>query len=239
MFEPAEPATLVSVVVPVHRGERFLDAALASVEAQSHPCVETIVVDDGSPDRSAEIAEAHDGVRVARQENLGVAAARNAGLALSAGPLVAFLDQDDEWAPDRLSRGVAHLREHPGTAVVLCHLDIFLSDGTERPPWFRRSWIEEPQPGYTPSTWLVRREAFDSIGGFDTSYRIACDSDWLARAKDAGLGIAMLPEALVRWRVHGANGTYQQDAMRAELLRMTRATAARQRAAAAGREPGT
>ncbi len=231
MSEAIEETPLVSVVVPVHRGEPFLAAALASVAAQTHPAVEVIVVDDGSPDGSAEIAAAWSGVRLLRQANLGVAAARNAGLALARGSLVAFLDQDDEWAPGRLAVGIAHLRAHSDVAVVLCHTDMVLIDGTPRPAWFREEWIGNPQPGYTPSTWLVRRDAFDEIGTFDTSYQVACDSDWLARAKDAGLGIGMLPDALVRWRVHGANGSYEQAVMRSEILRMARESAARQRSA--------
>lgn len=236
MPEPAERPPLVSVIVPVYRGERFLDAALASVAAQTHQAVEVIVVDDGSPDRSAEIAQRRSGVRVLRQANAGVAAARNAGLAAASGPLIAFLDQDDEWKPGRLEVGIAHLDANPDVAVALCHLDMTLLEGTPRPPWFRREWIGNPQPGYTPTTWLVRREAFEVVGDFDTSFRVACDSDWLARAKDAGLRIAMLPDVLASWRVHDANGTYEQDAMRGELLRMVRGSAARQRAAAEPRE---
>ncbi|HEX5852076.1 MAG TPA: glycosyltransferase, partial [Solirubrobacteraceae bacterium] len=85
----------VSVIVPVYMGERFLADALDSVAAQTYAPLETIVVDDGSPDRSAEIAAGRPGVRLIRQKNQGVAAARNAGLAAARGELLAFLDQDD------------------------------------------------------------------------------------------------------------------------------------------------
>ncbi len=69
------------------------------------------------------------------------------------------------------------------------------------------------------------------MGTFDTSYEIACDSDWLTRAKDLGLASEMLADVLVRWRVHGANGSYDQATMRRETLRMLRGTAERQREA--------
>ena len=72
-------------------------------------------------------------------------------------------------------------------------------------------------------------------GSFDTSYAIACDSDWLTRAKDEGLASEMLAQALVRWRVHGGNGTYDQTTMRRETLRMLRGTARRQREVRLGR----
>ncbi len=224
---------LVSVIVPVHAGERFLGAALDSVAAQVHGPIETIVVDDGSPDRCAEIASSRAGVRVLRQQRSGVAAARNAGAAAARGELLAFLDQDDEWHPAKLARQVAALRERSDVALVLTHMHIVLTPGTPRPSWFPSDWEEEPQPGYIPSTWLVRRETFERIGPFDTSYEIACDSDWLARFKDAGLAsaTAMLPDALVTWRIHGANGSYDQQTMHREMLRMMRGTATRQREA--------
>jgi glycosyltransferase involved in cell wall biosynthesis len=221
----------ISVIVPVYKGERFLADALDSVAAQTYAPLETIVVDDGSPDASAEIAASRPGVRLVRQSNQGVAAARNAGLAVARGELLAFLDQDDEWLPDKLALQVAHLLEHPDVAIVLTHMLHVLLEGTPRPGWFRPNWLSEPQQGFTPSVWLVRREAFELVGSFDTGYEVACDSDWLARAKDAGLRQAMLEDALVRWRVHGANGTYDQETMRREMLSMVRRSAARQRLA--------
>jgi glycosyltransferase involved in cell wall biosynthesis len=227
---------LVSVIVPVHAGERFLGAALDSVAAQTYPRVETIVIDDGSPDRAAEIAAARAGVRVLRQPRSGVAAARNAGVAAARGELLAFLDQDDEWRPSKLAHQVSTLREHPDVALVLTHMDIVLTPGTPRPSWFPLEWEAKPQPGYIPSTWLVRRDTFAQIGPFDTTYEIACDSDWLARFKDAGRAgaTALLPEALVTWRIHDANGSYDQQTMHREMLRMMRGTAARQAGARRG-----
>jgi glycosyltransferase involved in cell wall biosynthesis len=230
--------SLVSVIVPVHAGERFINAALDSVAAQTYARVETIVVDDGSPDRAAEIAAERAGVSVLHQPRAGVAAARNAGAAAAHGELLAFLDQDDEWHPSKLELQVALLREHPEVSLVLAHMEVHLMAGTPRPSWFPTEWLREPhQPGYIPSTWLVRRDMFARIGPFDTTYETACDADWLARFKDAGLAGAMrlLPDVLVRWRIHDANGSYDQDTMRRERLRMMRGTATRQRDAARGR----
>lgn len=218
---------LVSVVIPVFAGERFLGETLDSVAAQSYANVETIVVDDGSPDRSAQIASAQPGVRVLREPHRGVAAARNAGVAAAGGELIAFLDQDDLWQPSKLAQQVALLEARAELDIVLTHVEMLLEEGTEHPAWL--TWPSSVQPGYLPSAWLVRREAFERVGLFDTSYRIACDADWLARAKDGGLRNEMLPEALVRWRIHGSNGSYDQQTMRSETFQMLRATAERQR----------
>jgi len=220
---------LVSVVVPVFAGERFVGEALDSIAAQTYPRVETIIVDDGSPDRSDEIASARPGVRVLRQPHRGVAAARNAGLSAARGELIAFLDQDDLWQPSKTALQVAFLAEHRELHIALSHVEMVLLGGTSRPPWM--TWLTAQQPGYLPSTWLVRREAFERVGWFDTSYEIACDADWLARAKDMGLASGMLADTLVRWRIHDTNRSYDQATMRRETLRMLRATAARQREA--------
>ncbi len=225
----SETATLplVSVVLPVFAGERLLGEALDSVAAQSYPNLETIVVDDGSPDRSAEIASGRPGVRVLREPHRGVAAARNAGVAAARGELIAFLDQDDLWQASKVARQVTLLVDRPELDIALCHVEMVLLDSTPRPSWL--TWETARQRGYLPSAWLVRREAFERVGVFDTQYRIACDADWLARAKDGGLMSETLPQTLVHWRIHDANGSYDQATMRSETFRMLRATAERQR----------
>ncbi len=225
-------SSLVSVIVPVYAGERFLGDALDSVAAQSYPNLETIVVDDGSPDASAEIAARRPGVRLLREPHRGVAAARNAGVRAARGELIAFLDQDDLWEPSKLALQVEMLDARPDLHIVLSHVEMVLTEGTPRPSWL--TWMTDRQPGYLPSTWLVRRDAFEQVGPFDGRYRMVCDADWLARAKDAGLANEMLAERLVYWRIHGANGSYEQAGMRAETFRMLRETVERQRQSQVG-----
>lgn len=229
---------LVSVVIPAYEGERFLAEALHSVAAQSHRRVETIVVDDGSPDRSAEIAAEQPGVRVLRQPRGGVAAARNAGVKAASGELIAFLDQDDVWTPDKLERQVATLSAHPEIELVLCHIQTVLMPDTSRPSWLEPSWLTDPQPAFIPSTWLMRRETFERVGPFDVGYRIACDGDWLARFKDLGGNRLMLDEALVRWRLHDGNESHARDVMGQEILGMIRASVRRQQARERERQHG-
>lgn len=105
----------VSVVIPVHNAAATLARALESVLAQTHPACEIIVVDDGSTDGSADVAmrTAGSAARVVRQEHGGVASARNAGIAVATGEMVALLDADDWWDHDKLARQVAVLEDHP------------------------------------------------------------------------------------------------------------------------------
>src|SRR4030095_2329734 len=114
---------IVPIVIPCFNYRQYLGKAIYSAQAQQYRPFEIIVVDDGSTDDSATIAE-HAGVRLIRQPNAGLGVARNAGLAEAAGEFVLFLDADDELLPDAVATGVAVLRARPAVACVvrLCQL---------------------------------------------------------------------------------------------------------------------
>jgi glycosyltransferase involved in cell wall biosynthesis len=221
---------LVSVVVPAFRAEGFIGEAIDSVLAQDYEPVELVVVDDGSPDRSAAIAESR-GVRCARREkNGGQAAARNSGVAATSGHFVSFLDADDLWQPGKLSAEVAHLAARPELGYVVSMMQRTLMEGASWPPGTPREWFDQPQPGTLASAALIRRSALEEIGPFDESYRHGSDTDWQARAADAGVRYAVLPEVSVRYRIHGGNDSYDNLGMRDELFTVLRGSLARKRA---------
>src|ERR1044072_7097933 len=110
---------LVSVIIPVYNGARFLLAALESVFAQTYRPFEVIVVDDGSADDSGRIAQSFSGVHYIRQANQGVAAARNTGIEAARGEFYAFLDQDDLWTPEKLRLQIQHMLNHPDLGYTL------------------------------------------------------------------------------------------------------------------------
>jgi glycosyltransferase involved in cell wall biosynthesis len=113
-------ATRVSVVIPAFRSAATIRRALDSALGQTRPPDEVVVVDDGSPDDLAAVVEGAYGARVTlvRKSNGGAASARNAGLDRATGDLVAFLDADDYWEPEKLARQLAVLSRHPETALV-------------------------------------------------------------------------------------------------------------------------
>jgi glycosyltransferase involved in cell wall biosynthesis len=219
------------VVVPVHGRAPFLREALDSVAAQRYSHHETIVVVDGECSEMAPL-ESHD-VRVVRQPHAGVGAARNTGLRAARGELIALLDQDDEWRPDKLERQVALLERQPRLDFVQSQVEAVLEPGAQPPRLFNRAWLDEPAPGFIPSTWLVRRETFRDVGGFDEGYEMGCDTDWLARANLGAWQSQMIEEPLVRWRLHGANASYDDATVWREFLLAVRRSAARQRQARA------
>lgn len=221
---------LVSVVIPAFNAQAFIAEAIESVLAQDHGPVGVVVVDDGSTDGTAEVASRYP-VEVVSQENAGQAAARNTGVATTQGPFVSFLDADDMWMPSKLSTEVAHLLTHPDLDYVLVRMQRSLLPGAPWPPGTPARWFDEPQPGTLPSAGLVRRAVLERIGPFDTRYRHGSDTEWQARAADAGVRWELLPDVLVQYRIHGANNSYDNVGMKQEMFELLRASLARKRMA--------
>jgi glycosyltransferase involved in cell wall biosynthesis len=212
--------------VPVHGRAPFLGAALQSIAEQTYEPRETIVVLDGSCSDLPDLER--PGRRVLRQAHRGVASARNAGIRAADTDLIALLDQDDEWRRDKLERQVSLLERRAQLDVALCRVEVALAPDMVPPAWLEPEWLEGPIAGFAPSTWLVRRRAFEAIGEFDERYQMACDSDWLGRARLGALGVEMIDDPMVFWRIHGENASHDRALMRREVLMMMRRHAARQ-----------
>jgi glycosyltransferase involved in cell wall biosynthesis len=224
-----EQQPLVSVVIPVYNGARYLRAALESVFAQTYRSFEVIVVDDGSIDDSGKIAQSFPEVHYIRQENQGVAAARNNGIAVARGEFLAFLDQDDLWTPEKLRLQIGHLLSHPDIGYSLTHQQFFLEPGATLPAWFRKELLSSVHTGWVLGTLVVRRTVFDTVGNFSTGYSAANDSDWFFRAKAAGIPMAVVPELLLLKRIHGANDSGRSKEILSELLKVVKTSLDRQR----------
>jgi len=221
---------LVSVVVPVYNGERFLAEALQSIQGQDYSPIEVIVVDDGSTDSTAAIARSFDSVCYIYRPNQGDAAARNAGVEEAEGAFLAFLDADDLWAPGKTSTQINHFKRHPHIGYVVAHMEVFLEPGTEWPSWSDEELKTQAAPAYLPSALVVRKSVMEEVGDFDPSYhRIGCDLDWLIRARDAGIPFAILPEILAYRRIHGANLSYCTEEVQVARLRALRSSIKRKR----------
>jgi glycosyltransferase involved in cell wall biosynthesis len=190
------------VVVPAWNRERYLDACLESLQDQTHPRIEVIVVDDGSTDRSAEVAEAHDGVRVLRRPHEGLPATRNAGIAAATGTLVGFCDSDDVWHAEKAERQVRHLAEHPDCDVVLCRQVTFFDEGVPHPDWLRPDLVRGDLDGISTQSGLFRRHVFDEVS-YQGDVLLGEGFDLIAQARWAGFGIEVLEERLCGRRIHG------------------------------------
>jgi GT2 family glycosyltransferase len=187
----------VSVVIPTYNRAQFVFAAIASVIAQRCANFEMIVVDDGSTDgtwleleRTAAAVDAEHADRLAMQivrtENRGVAAARNTGVALASAPLIAFLDSDDVWGPDKLACQIEDMRAHALCAIAQTD-EYWLSNGGRVNPGLRHRkaagdiFIDSLRTCLvTPSTVILRAALLRELGGFDEDFTAAEDYDlWL------------------------------------------------------------
>lgn len=207
---PRGPATpRVTVVIPTYNRAATLPDAIASVLAQSLPDFELLIVDDASTDASPQIVSELDDprVRLLRQpRNGGAAAARNRGLDEARGELVAFLDSDDEWLPEKLERQVA-LFDREGVDLGLVYSGIELVD-----PDGARELVEPRHRGDVygamllenvvyggGSNAMIRRAAIDRVGGFDEAFPAIEDYDlWLRIARY--YRVDFVPEVLARYR---------------------------------------
>jgi glycosyltransferase involved in cell wall biosynthesis len=183
------PSTIggVSVVIPTFNRQSVLARALASVMAQTRPVDQIIVVDDGSSDDSArmvteEFPEAH----LLVQENRGVSAARNRGIELATGEWIALLDSDDEWKPQKIERQLSTLAD--ASEARVCHTDeIWIRHHRRVNPKRKHAkfggWIYQyclPLCAMSPSSVLIHRSVFESVGLFDETLPACEDYDlWL------------------------------------------------------------
>ncbi|MBA2529168.1 MAG: glycosyltransferase, partial [Euzebyales bacterium] len=215
----------VSVVVPTHNRSHLLRETLRSVLWQRDADFEVVVVDDGSRDDTAEVLArlADARVRTVRHHTpKGVSAARNRGLAEASGEWVAFCDDDDLWAPDKLARQLVAARQAARAWVYAGAVNVDLRGrvhGGSPPPTPER--LLEALPRWNPmpggcSNVVARRDCLARSGGFDPDLRILADWElWLRLARIGSPACVRSP--LVGYRVHGANMSLDTRRMLAEL----------------------
>lgn len=222
----------VSCVVPVHDGERFLHEALESVLTQGHDDLEVIVVDDGSTDGTWDILRRFEGlVRAVRQEQSGPSAARNRGLGLATGDIIAFQDADDLWTPDKLKVQLARFRSRPELEICVGMVQNFwMPELAHEAARFQGHPFSRPAPGFVFGSLMAKRAAFHRVGPLNEDLRVAEDHEWFLRAREAGVVEDVVPDIVLRRRLHRGNATRSDLASRQGLLANVKAALDRRRA---------
>ena len=220
----------VSVLIPVYNCERYLQQALESILRQTMADFEVLVLDDGSSDRSVEIAKAiavrDQRVIVAEGGHCGVVAQRNRGIALARADLVAMMDADDIASPDRLAVEVAFLEKHPEVCAVGAQVLRIDSDGLPIDFWKlpeRHEDIDEAhiegRPGAIVNpTVMMRRDVVQQIGGYRANYDSAEDYDLFLRLGEVGR-LANVRGVLLRYRLHLKSLTFSRAEYQREMAR--------------------
>jgi|SRR6266542_446927 len=231
----AHEQNLVSVVMTVYNGGRYLREAIESVLQQTYSPIELIVLDDGSDDASSLIASSYgrEIVHISRKR-AGMGAARNDALGHATGQLLAFLDADDRFMPDKTERQFAAFQEDGSLEVVYGHVREFISPDLV-PDVARRLRDPAPRlPGRLPGEMLIRRDSFFRVGLFSTRLKLGVGLDWSARAAEAGLRSKMLQEIVYERRLHTTNNALREQSSRDHYLFAVKAALDRRRSGQTG-----
>jgi glycosyltransferase involved in cell wall biosynthesis len=196
---------LVTVLIPAFNAEQTIARALRSVLIQDYRALEIIVIDDASGDATSAIVQQFGDERIrllSLSQNRGVAGATNAGLMAATGEFIAFLDADDEWLPEKISKQIAVIRDRSGMSLVTCHCafdSLELQRFSGEPPdipetehW--RAYLLESR--VAKSCALARRSSLTAVGPFDEKLLIAEDQDMWIRLALAG-AVGHVNEVLV------------------------------------------
>ena len=221
---------LVSVVIPVYNGARFIGRTLASVQAQTYAPLEIVVIDDGSSDDTAILVEAEavrdSRIRLFRGENLGVAAARNRGISEARAQLIAPLDADDLWHPQKLAREVGLMQASRSSLGVVYCWSIHIDENDFVIPSLESIETKQTPEGRVTdelvrcnfvgnsSSVLIKRACIEAVGGYDVSLKPAGAADWkmyLALSEICEFGL--VPQYLVGYRQSRQNMSSDVNAM--------------------------
>ena len=211
-------APLVSVIIPCYNQAHFLSDAIESVLEQTYPYFEIIVVDDGSPDDTSGVASRYPSVKCIRQENKGLAGARNGGLPHARGDYLLFLDSDDRLMPDALETHLRYFDAYPGCGLVCGQQRVIAEDGS------LLKILRRPLVGgdlyatllsrshfVIPGSVMFRREAFDSVEPYDPRVNGAADYDLYFRVARR-YPVYWHDEVILEYRRHGSNMTTNKAA---------------------------
>jgi glycosyltransferase involved in cell wall biosynthesis len=220
---------VISVIVPVFNGERFIREALESIVSQGYPSLEIIVIDDGSTDTTKDIIEELPfEVRYFRQDNLGPAAARNKGIREATGEFVAFIDVDDLWPENNLTMLAKELLADKDIDVIHGYAQLArYNDVTHECEYAGNP--AESFPCYIGAA-LYRRSVFTKVGLFDPTLLFGEDTDWFKRAEELKVNIRRLEEVTLIVRRHGKNMTSAKDMVELNHLRVFKKSLDRMRA---------
>lgn len=214
----------VSVIIPARNAGTFMDAALSSIWRQYYDCLEVIVVDAGSTDDTAEVAENHSRagypVRILHEGAIHPSRARNIGIAQAKFSFIAFLDADDLWPKGKLARQMGRLSALPEVQMVTGYVTYFEAAcpiELEPMPGTRTASLFHVQAGAC----IYRRDAFEKMGGaFDESLVYSEDVDLLLRVRETGLPFSILRSTELFYRIHPASMMAQATPLKDTHLRL-------------------
>jgi glycosyltransferase involved in cell wall biosynthesis len=227
---------LVSIIIPAYNAAAFINDAIESALAQDYRPIEVIVVDDGSSDETACIAERFGPPVIChRQQNGGPAVARNRGLLLARGEYIGFLDADDLYEPGRVKLQFNKLQQNPGLTIVMGRLKREQLDSEPGEPITFKPMESDDFICLQLGLCLFRRTVFERVGVMEESLRHSDDWDWFMRARELQVPMLLHDDIVLRARLHWNNMTRDRKAHMHFLPIMLKRSIDRRRAIEKGR----
>lgn len=218
----------ISAIIPVYNAERHIASAIRSILAENYPLLEILVIDDGSSDRSAEIARTFPEVTYHHQTNQGPAAARNNGIRRAKGEFILFLDADDLVPEGKIRLQLSYFEQKPELQMVMGKSQFFFEDGASK------DVFRFPDDSYQAlsillGSGLYRRSIFEKTGLFDESLRFSEDFDWFNRVRELNTPILITDDITLYYRRHNENMTLEMDLVKLKTLEMIKRSLDRRR----------
>jgi glycosyltransferase involved in cell wall biosynthesis len=216
---------LISCIVASFNCEKYIAEAVSSILDQTYKNIEIIIADGGSTDSTKEVIKKFNyDINFAAQKTLSPAATRNFGVQSSKGNYIAFLDADDLWHPEKLTRQMNCFNADPGIDLCITYAEMFWSgDLKNEKVFFKNHPRTKPIPGYATTTLLARKNVFEKTGEFNNDLWFTDAAEWFIRAKESGLKIYVIEEALTFHRMHRSNLTKRKsEESREEFLALVK-----------------
>lgn len=202
---------LISVIVPVYNGETFLEEAINSIIKQNYQPLEIIIIDDGSTDKTAQIASKFKNVaKYIYQQNAGPSSARNIGIKMAKGDLITFLDSDDLWLEGALKQQIFYLQNNHKIDIVQGHLQNLQTKIDPQNNTLIQKF-GKPRLSFNVGSFIYRKSVFEKIGFFDENLRHSEDVEFLVRIKENNLNWVILKPVILLYRRHKGSLISQYD----------------------------
>jgi len=202
-----DPEPLISVVLPVFNGEKYIATAIKSVLNQSFHNIELLVIDDGSRDSTREIVSKFndDRVHYIYQANKGPASARNNGIERARGDYLAFIDCDDNWYCDKLQKQLEYMKKSPSLSAVYCKHNLVFQNPDKKYNWVRELDDQKRRPNETISSLFIKKDLFNKIGKFVDGFKVAEDTDFYMRLCESSFKFEIMDDCLLDILNHDDN----------------------------------
>lgn len=209
----------LSVIIPVHNGTSFISRAIESIVAVSKE-IEIVLVENGSSDNSWElILESYASLNISKLDQASKSTARNTGAKIAKSELITFLDQDDEFRPERYTVEYMAFAQSGG---VVIGTQIFLEDEKSFMPKYILEGISRNLPNYVPISMLISKSTFFRFNGFDVEYNLAEDFEFLTRLHRGKIPVRYVNDAFLTRHFHSLNDSHQVLDAQRELFKLLR-----------------